>query len=149
MRNPNGYGTVRKLTGKRRRPYGVYITTGYTLGTNLPGIDFLKNILNPETFSIVSVEYEAYKEKQPPKARQQQVCLGYFETRQDAMIALAEYNKTPYDLNKRNVTFEQVYNMFYESSIKNMKESAYWGYTGAYKKCEPIKDMKVCEIRTT
>lgn len=29
MRNPNGYGTIRKLTGKRKRPFGVYVTTGY------------------------------------------------------------------------------------------------------------------------
>lgn len=30
MRLPNNYGSVRKLSGKRRRPYQVLITTGYT-----------------------------------------------------------------------------------------------------------------------
>ena len=30
MRKPNGYGTVAKLSGKRRRPFAVRITAGYT-----------------------------------------------------------------------------------------------------------------------
>ena len=29
MRNPNGYGSVHKLSGKRRKPYAVQITTGW------------------------------------------------------------------------------------------------------------------------
>lgn len=29
MRNPNGYGSVYKLSGKRRKPYAARITTGY------------------------------------------------------------------------------------------------------------------------
>ena len=29
MRNPNGYGSISKLSGKRRRPYMVRITTGF------------------------------------------------------------------------------------------------------------------------
>ena len=30
MRKPNGYGSVLKLSGQRRKPYGVRITTGWT-----------------------------------------------------------------------------------------------------------------------
>lgn len=30
MKLPNGYGSVAKLTGNRRRPYMVRITTGFT-----------------------------------------------------------------------------------------------------------------------
>ena len=29
MKNPNGYGSVIKLGGKRRKPFGARITTGY------------------------------------------------------------------------------------------------------------------------
>ena len=29
MRNPNGYGSVHKLSGKRRKPYAVQVTTGW------------------------------------------------------------------------------------------------------------------------
>ncbi len=31
MKNANGYGTVKKLSGKRRNPYAVLITTGYKI----------------------------------------------------------------------------------------------------------------------
>ena len=31
MKNPNGYGSVSKLSGKRRRPYIVRITTGFDM----------------------------------------------------------------------------------------------------------------------
>lgn len=34
MRNPNGYGCVYKLSGKRRKPYGVRITVGWELDEN-------------------------------------------------------------------------------------------------------------------
>ena len=30
MRNPNGYGSVFKLSGNRRKPFAVRITQGYT-----------------------------------------------------------------------------------------------------------------------
>ncbi len=30
MKNPNGYGTIIKLGGKRRKPFAVMVTTGYT-----------------------------------------------------------------------------------------------------------------------
>ena len=32
MKNPNGYGTVRKLTGKRRRPYAALTPAHYVPG---------------------------------------------------------------------------------------------------------------------
>lgn len=31
MKNANGYGTVKKLSGKRRNPYAVLVTTGYKI----------------------------------------------------------------------------------------------------------------------
>ena len=30
MRNPNGYGSIFKLSGNRRKPFAVRITKGYT-----------------------------------------------------------------------------------------------------------------------
>lgn len=30
-RNPNGYGSIKKLSGKRRRPYAVVVTTGWEM----------------------------------------------------------------------------------------------------------------------
>lgn len=40
MRLPSGYGSIIKLSGKRRNPYAVRITTGYTDNGNLIKVDF-------------------------------------------------------------------------------------------------------------
>ena len=45
MRNPNGYGTVVKLSGNRRRPYAVRKTAGF----NEKGYPVYKNIGYAET----------------------------------------------------------------------------------------------------
>lgn len=34
MKNANGTGSIIKLSGNRRRPYAVKITTGYTIEGN-------------------------------------------------------------------------------------------------------------------
>src|SRR5690625_7167108 len=35
--------------------------------------------------------------------------VGYYKSRTDAMIALAEYNQDPYDIDARKVTFDEIY----------------------------------------
>lgn len=147
MRNPNGYGSVKKLSGKRRRPYGVYITTGFEMSEKPPDIGFLKEILSEGTFELVKCEYEAYRTSHVPKAKQVQKCIGYFETRQEAMIALAEFNKTPYDLANRNMTFGNVFEILKEEKFDKMKYSAQHGYSTAYDKCSSIKNVKMIDIR--
>ena len=79
MRNPNGYGSISKLSGSRRKPYVVRITTGYTIDTVT------------ET------------------AKQIRQVLGYYSTRKEAMQALASYNDNPFDVDVMKVTFRQCY----------------------------------------
>lgn len=81
MRNPNGYGSIIKMSGNRRRPFGVRIT----IGRKDNGSQIYKYI-------------------------------GYYTTRQEAMIALAEYNKAPYDLDANSLTFADVFNRFCDGS---------------------------------
>lgn len=147
MRLPNGYGSIKKLSGKRRRPYGVYVTTGFKMTTSVPDIGFLKDVLSDSLYEQVQTEYDAYKAKQPPVAKQIQKCIGYYETRPEAMIALAEYNKNPFDINKKDITFGQVYDLLFEKEIKNMKISAKKCYTTAYQKCDPLKNMHMRDIK--
>ena len=61
MKNPNGYGTIKKLNGARRRPYGAYITTDYDMPESWPDISFLADALPPELFRDVQQRYESYK----------------------------------------------------------------------------------------
>lgn len=146
MRNPNGFGSVKKLSGKRKRPFGVYVTTKFEMAQKVPEIDFLENILSADLYAQVTAEYEAYKANQPPVARQVQKCIGYYETRPEAMIALAEFNKNPFDIDKKNITFGQVYDLLYKN-IKNMGTSSKNTYEVSYKKCDPLKNMRMREIR--
>ena len=115
IRNPNGFGSIKKLGGKRRRPFGVYITTGWDMVNG--------------------------------KAKQIQKCIGYYATRPEAMIALAEYNKNPYDIDKRSITFQQVYDILLDSKFNKMKPAAKSAYTGAYKKCASIYNIRMTELR--
>ena len=61
MKNPNGYGTIKKLNGARRRPYGAYITTDYAMPESWPDISFLADALPPDLFRDVQQRYESYK----------------------------------------------------------------------------------------
>lgn len=115
FRNPNGYGSVKKLGGKRRRPFAVYVTTGWDMVDG--------------------------------KARQIQKPIGYYATRSEAMIAIAEYNKNPFDLDKRNTTFGQIYEILLKDKFDKMKPSARYSYVAAYNKCEEIKNIRMFEMK--
>ena len=147
MRNPNRYGTVRKLSGNRRRPFGVYITTGIEVAHKVPSMDFMEDILPEDLYNQVREVYDAYVEKQPKVGRQIQKCIGYYPTRQDALIALAEYNKNPFDIDKREITFKQVYDAIHDRDIKSMKPSAKRAYETAHDKCGSLDQMRIRDIK--
>ena len=68
MRLPNGYGSVTKLSGKRRKPYMVRITTD----------------------CVYDEERDDYVQKR--------AVLGYYAKKSEALEALAEYSKSPYSI---------------------------------------------------
>lgn len=78
--------------------------------------------------------------------------LGRFENRLDADIALAEFNRSPFDVKKRDITFKEVYQMWYDwkytNSAKTYSRSSIDCTTGAFKKCASLHDKKIIEIRT-
>jgi len=111
MRNPNGFGGIRKLKGKRRKPFQVVITTGRILVDG--------------------------------KQKQEQKTVGYAATREEAMLILADYNKTPFDLS-RETTFEDIYKKLDVSRTKTQSKRA---LITAYGKCKSIKQMKIREIK--
>lgn len=148
MKNPNGYGTVRKLSGKnRRKPYGVYITTGYEAEEKTPSISFLSDILPPDLYIEVRKYYDDYKKNHVPPGKQIRQCIGYYETRKEALIALAEYNKSPYDISASNITFSEVWDILYEKDIQHRKESSRNAYISAYHKCKALYNKKLKDLR--
>lgn len=144
IKNPNGFGTVKKLSGKRRRPYAVVVTTKYDQGAK--DISFLEEPLGKELFAEVKEKYERHIEEKM-ETRQVRKYLGYYATRPEAMIALAEYNRNPYDIDKRNMTFGQIYDILYEESFSKMKKQAKSSYVTSFKKCDSIKNIRMPELR--
>lgn len=123
MKLPNRYGSITKLSGKRRKPYIVRITTGYEI--------------DPETLQTKQIRKN----------------LGYYSTRKEAMQALADYNSSPYDLNSKDITFSKIYNIWSEKKFKKLSESSISCYSAAYSHCKsimntPIKDLKTHHLQS-
>lgn len=116
MKMPNGYGSVFKLSGKRRKPFAVRVTAGYT-----------------------------------DDGKQKFVYLGYYEKRDQALQALAEYNKNPFDINKANITFSKVYEEMmkekYPDGPTEKERSNFLGYQASYRSSENLHKLKFVDIR--
>ena len=85
MKLPNGYGSISKLSGKRRKPYMVRITT------------------------------EPIYDKEKDDYIIQRVILGYYKTRKEALSALAQYNDNPFKITDNDLTFSQAYEIYLKS----------------------------------
>lgn len=117
LRNKNGYGTVVKLSGRRRQPYEVRVNTR----------------MDERYYPVYDV-------------------LGRFEERADALIALAEYNKNPYDINRSRITFAQLYEAFYkdkyELSGKTFSQSSKDCTRAAYNHMQLLHERQYRDLRT-
>lgn len=73
--------------------------------------------------------------------------LGYFPTRKDAMIALADYNKDPYDIDLSKATMSEVYKAWSEEAFPNLNKSMEGAYRSAYKHCALVYDRQYKTLR--
>lgn len=112
MRNPNGYGSIYKLSGNRRRPYAVRKTVGF----NDKGQPLYKFI-------------------------------GYYETREEALIQLAMFNKNPYEL--KNMTLNEVIKMWKDETWGKLKDSSAYNKQVFIKHLEPMGDLPFQHITPT
>ena len=74
--------------------------------------------------------------------------LGYFKTKKEAMNCLAEYNLNPYDINLRNISFQEVFEKFYETKKNVVSKSRLKNYKVIFKKIESLGNMKMADIKT-
>ena len=117
MRLPNGFGSVYKLSGNRRKPWVARKTTGWT--------------------------FDEEKQKSYPIY----AFVGYYESRKEALTALAEYNKDPYDLHHNTITFAEVFEKWSEVHFPKVSESNVKGYKASFRTCEKLHNMKFVEIK--
>lgn len=112
MRFPNGYGSVYKLSGNRRRPFVARKTTSWDDdGTQL--------------FQII----------------------GYYEKRQEALAALAEFNKNPYSIEASSITFAEIFEKWSVEKFSKISQSNINGYNAGFKIAESLHNLKFVEIK--
>lgn len=111
-RNPNGFGGIVKLSGRRRRPFMVRKTVGY----------------DDRCYPIYEV-------------------IGYYASRADAMLALADYNANPYDVKLSKLTFKELYEKWSETELPKLGESLQGSHRAAYKYCTALDNVQYKELR--
>lgn len=119
MKLPNGYGSVYKLSGKRRNPYIVRKTTGWQIDDTTG------------------------------KAKQMYVTIGYYPTKAAALQALADYNENPYDIKADNITFKEVYEKWAAVHYEEIVPSARRSWVSAFNHSAPLHNMRFKDIRTS
>lgn len=112
MRNPNGFGSVVKMSGNRRKPFGVRITIG-----------------------------------RKDNGRQIYKYIGYYETRTDAIIALSEFNKMPYDIDANNITFAEVYHRYINDGSQNISPASAKVNKTCFNHCVKLHNMVFKNLR--
>lgn len=117
---PNAYGSITKMSGKRRKPYRVRVTDRWVI------------------------------DDKTGRSKQFRPTLGYFETREEAMIALATYNENPYDINTDNITFSEVYEKWSDGYFQTLSNpSSARTIKAAYSYCNGLYNMRMQDIRVS
>ena len=112
MRNPNGYGSVAKLSGNRRRPFHVRKTVGF----------------NEKGHPIYQT-------------------LDYTKTREEGMILLAAYNKDPWDVDKVNMTLDELFTLWDEKKASKLGTSNRQSLKAAYRHCKSLAPLRYTNIK--
>lgn len=117
---PNGFGTVYKMSGKRSKPFRAVKTDKWV------------------------------QDADTGKAKQIRFTIGYYHTREEAMIALADYNENPYDIKADCITFSEVYEKWNENYFPTLTNpSSIRTITAAYAYCNGLYDMRMKDIRVS
>lgn len=141
MKNPNGWGSITKLSGNRRKPWRVRKTDGWKTYDRL----------TKESFDRIPGDCDPFEKLSDGKMRftskQVYVNIGYYATRQEAMTALAEFNKDPFDLNLSSITFAEVYDKWSDIHFETVSASNVNGYKAAYRLCGKLEKMRMVDIK--
>lgn len=117
MKLPNGYGSITKLTGNRRKPWMARVTCD-------------------ETYDETKHDYV-----------RKRIVLGYYPTKKAALEALSIYNESPFKPEDVNITFSQIYEKYKKSAAyAKLKSSALTSRQTAYKYCAPLYNIKIRDL---
>lgn len=120
LKLPNSYGSVYKLSGRRRKPWVARKTVGW------------KQIPDKKTAQPIYL------------------FIGYYTSRAEALQALANYNENPYDIKQKTITFAEIYERWSTKHYETIKrpngyKSAYKLCTSLYNM--PFVDIKLSHLQ--
>ena len=125
IRNPNGFGTVFKMPGRRRRPWCARITTGWK-----------KVIAKSGKHAGQEVSRQVYQ------------VIGYYATKQEALDALALHRVEPVSP-KVDVTLGELYEEWSAGKYNSgLSRDTINNYKAAWKHVEKLKTAKFKDLRT-
>lgn len=76
-----------------------------------------------------------------------QRCLGTYATYQEALTALMDYNREPWDIDNTHVTLEKLWESFLRIKGETMGKSTLMQLKTAYKKCESLHEREYPTIK--
>jgi len=74
--------------------------------------------------------------------------IGYFPTRDAGLIALASYNKEPYDVNTAKITLAELFALWLEKKAAKLGESNRSTLKSAFKHCKALHNMRYKDIKS-
>ena len=73
--------------------------------------------------------------------------IGFYSSRTEALAALADYNRDPYDLHLSTITFDELYDRWSEEHFQKISKSGITSYRSVYSCCDRIGRMRVTDIK--
>lgn len=81
------------------------------------------------------------------KGYPQYLVVGYYETFEDAFVALSEFNHIPYNIAERNATFQEVSDKWFDLYMEeDHADGTVSNYKTIRKKCGQLDSRKIAEI---
>lgn len=117
MRMGNGNGSVYKMKGKRRKPWRAIVTLGF--------------------------EFDESKGKFVQKRR----IIGDYPSQKEALFALTEYKKNPYDIDANKITFAELYERWSSVHFETIVPSATRTWKSAFSYFHSIHGMRFIDVR--
>ena len=75
-----------------------------------------------------------------------QLVIGYFETKEKALQALADYNRQPAELPRENITLTTLYKQWLPHHDPNLSKSGVSSYTNAYRHIQSIATIPIQQL---
>ncbi len=123
LKRANGNGSIVKLSGKHRKPYAcrVCVRTETKIDPDNP--------LN----SVVVIKRKY---------------IGYAETYDEAVRILADYFAKPIDLDYKDITFKELYEMWIKTKEDTVSKSWYNSVKASFNAMEELHNRKINDLRT-